>query len=264
MRYKKIMLFFCLALPICMILRYLQISYTIDATTGFFHNEFKLYGDLLTVAIFVPVILASVFGFFTYRTVQNPTERNWTLRVASGLFAVSVLFETFFGRVSINVRVWQALLLRISGLALAVFLIMYAAGLFIKIKLPTLVAVLPIIYYVMKIICDFTSISSLALISDNVIIIATYCVMLLFMLNFAKFYNDVVNEKASKKLLASGIASIILCFTQSVPYLLVNVTNGFNYSHTSLESNLSIFCAGLFIAAFTFSHFNKKKSDLHL
>lgn len=58
--------------------------------------------------------------------------------------------------------------------------------------------------------------------------------------------------------MASGLVSVVLCFTQAVPHIIINLVTDNGYLHTSNAANLSLLGFGLFIAAFTFSHFSLK------
>ena len=58
--------------------------------------------------------------------------------------------------------------------------------------------------------------------------------------------------------MASGLVSIVLCFTQSIPHIIINLTTHNGYLHTSNADNFSVLSFGIFIAVFTFSHFSAK------
>ena len=44
MRYKNIIAFFLVVLPVSIGLRFMQLVFTVDATTGFFKQEYKPIG----------------------------------------------------------------------------------------------------------------------------------------------------------------------------------------------------------------------------
>ena len=155
---------------------------------------------------------------------------------------------------------WQNILLTVSGVLTAVYFLLYAISGVIKIKFSPLTSFLHAVYCIVKIISSFTALSSLALISDNVMILSVLCVILIFFLSFGKLYNGIDTERNFRKLMASGLVSIVLCFTQSIPHIIINLTTHNGYLHTSNAANFSVLCFGIFIAVFTFSHFSLKNT----
>lgn len=260
MQFKKILLFFLVALPLSVALRIFQIVYVIEAETGFFAQEFEAYGNAMTVVIFAFSVAMAVFAFLSRREPIEPAKPNIVMSIGSLMFSFAVLYELAAETFPPVVKPWQVSMLNITGLLTAAYFILFAMKRFINLPLPNGFTIIPTVYLVLRVICDFTAISSLALISDNLILMAVYSVSLLFMLNFAKFYNDAGSQNASRKLLASGLCAVILCATQSVPHILVNILADYKYNHTSMAANITVFCMGAFIAAFTFSNFLRKNT----
>ena len=149
----------------------------------------------------------------------------------------------------------------LMGLAAAAFFVAYGISLISDFTLPPISAVIPVFYFIIKVICVFTSVSSLALITDNILMLAAYCTLLFFFLCFGKLYNGIDREYNFRKLQASGFASVLLCLTQSVPHIIFNLSNGGAYRHTSNISNISLLVYGLFTAAFTLAHFSLKNTS---
>lgn len=260
MKYKKIMLFFSFALPLCLILRYFQLNFIIETNTGFFKQEFEHYGFYMLAVLFAFLILTAVFSFTSHRSPEQPPRPNIFMSGSALLFGISIAFEIFGESLPQNIAPWQETLFRISGIIAIIYLALFAINKFIYIPFLDKASPLLAIYLICKIIVSFSSISSLALISDNILLLCAYCVCLLFSVNFAKVYNEIDTEKGFRKLLATGLCSVILCFSQAVPHIVYNASNGFNYLHTSMEANINILFMGLFIASFIFSHFSKKNA----
>ncbi len=62
MKYKKIILFFCIILPLSVLLRTLQLFFTVETDTGFFKSEYKTAGIyLLIIIIAACACLAIIF-----------------------------------------------------------------------------------------------------------------------------------------------------------------------------------------------------------
>lgn len=261
MKYKKIILFFCIALPLSVLMRMLQLYYTVELKTGFYKPEYQNAGLYLLLVILAFCAVTAVLSFTSHRNPEHPPRVSPPLTAASLLMAAAVCYELLHEVWSASVKQWQITLLILTGLGTVFFFIYYAVSPYISVKIPRLCAALPVVYYILRIICSFTAISSLALISDNILVTAAYCLILLFMLSFAKLYNGLDTEYNFRKLLAFGLVSVILCATQSIPHIMINISTNGGYSHTSNAANISILAAGIFIAVFIFSHFSARNAD---
>lgn len=260
MQFKKILLFFLVALPLSVALRIFQIMFVVEAETGFFAQEFEGYGNAMTAVIFAFSVVMAVFAYLSHREPKEAAKPNIVMSIGAVMFSFSVLYELAAETFPPVVRPWQVTLLNISGLVTAAYFILFAMKRFVNLPLPEGFAIIPTIYLVLRVICDFTAISSLALISDNLLLMAVYSVSLLFMLNFAKFYNNAGGKNISHNLLASGLTAVVLCATQSIPHIFVNLVLDHKYNHTSMAANVTVFCMGAFIAAFTFSNYLRENT----
>ena len=260
MKYKKILSFFLVALPVSVILRLVQLVFTVETETGFFKAEASNYGGYILAIIFAFSILAAIFSFTAHRSPEQTPAPNIFMSVAAFGFAVSLFYEINKESLPLTVKFGQRALLYVTAIITAVYFIAFAGKKFVVFSLPPVCAAIPTVYLIFRVICYFSAISPLALISDNIILMASYLVSLWFMLNFAKLYNDVGGERDFRKLLASGFAAVILCFTQSIPHFIINFITDFKYQHTSMESNIAVFFMGLFILSFVLSHFSHRNS----
>lgn len=263
MKYKKIIFLFSIFLPISILLRTMQLSFTIEPQTGFFLTEFKANGTAMLLVIFALCLTPAFFAFFSHRNPENPPKPNLAISVTSFLMGISVICELLAEKISEYAIAWQGTALKIVGVLTFVFFIAFAVEPFIKFKLPKITMAIPTTYYILRIICDFSSIAALAIISENLLLMFTYCAMLLFMLQFAKLYNRLDSEKNFKKLLATGLVSIMLGFTQTVPHIILKISIGNALMHTPFITNLSVFFTSVFITAFIFSHFSYKNACLN-
>lgn len=261
MRYHKIMIFFSIAIVFSTIMRFFQINNTIEFETGFFKTGYEARGYFILAAIFAVALICAVFGKLAHRRPEHPSENNKVLGVISFIPAISIAYEVFFTTPLIITNVAQILLLKITGLFTAAFFIAFGIRKFVYFKMHGILTVIPCIYVIMRIIFDFTSISSLALISDNIFLIGAYFLILLFMLNFAKLYNNIDTNTNFRKLLSTGTSASILCISQSIPYLIINYTSNNSYNHITPSENFSVLSLGIFIIAFILSHFSIKNVE---
>lgn len=258
MQYKRVIMFFLVLLPISLVLRFLQLNYIVDAKTGFFLPEFQVFGYSILAFFFLVALMFVVFAFISHRSPDHTPEPSIVLSIASFVAAFGVFSETFLIGVAFSA---QTILLNISALLTIAFFIAFGLKRFFHLELPSFAYLLPCIYFIFDIIREFTTISALSVISDNILLIAALCSLMVFSLQFAKLYNKVDSEYNFRKLLSSGLVSSLFCFVQSVPYFIFNIISPTDNTHISFGSNLALFCIGCFVIVFIASHFSRKNAD---
>ena len=255
MKLNKIISFFFIGLPICVCLRIFQIMFTIELETGFYVNEFATIGKAISAVIFIFCALLCWFSFKYYKSPENPPKPNMLISVISIGLAVVTILQAFAETNYALTFAWQIWLIRILGVVTSAYFVMFGLKYYINFKFPPILNIVPCIFMIVRTTFIFISTSALAHISDNVLLIAAYCAILIFFVNFAKLYNDIDNEKNFRKLLASGLVSASLCLTQAIPHIIVNVISGNKYLHVSYVSNVSVLFIGIFVLTFLVSHF---------
>ena len=255
MKLNKIMTFFCVGLPICAVLRIFQIVFTVEFKTGFYKAEFALYGKLILAVIFGFCLLLWWFASRYYKSVEKPPKGNIMLSLSALAVAATVLIQSFSENMLIYRFSWQPLIMKLGGILAALYFAAFALNNYFSFKFPPVLHIIPCVFMILRTVFVFINISSLAHISDNILLVLAYCVLMLFFLNFAKLYNEMDTEKNFKKLLSSGLVSAILCFTVSVPNFVINIASGNAYLHLSNITSLSLLILGVFVSLFTVTHF---------
>jgi hypothetical protein len=128
---------------------------------------------------------------------------------------------------------------------------------FAKIRVVSLLHIVPFLYVAVRAIFTFVTISSLALISDNILLMAGYCLLMLFFINYGKLYNKLDTELNFRKILATGLTASLVCVTESIPYFLVNIFSAEQYLHADICVVITALAFGIFTTVFTVSHFYK-------
>lgn len=261
MKLSKITAFFCIGTPICVALRIFQVLFTIELKTGFYTKEYEVIGKVISAVIFAFCVFLYLFCFKYYKSPEKPPKQNIVLSVtAIGLAAVTVAQSFFDTGITLS-SAWQILIIKIIGIITAFYFIWFAVSKYINKTVLSLIHIIPCIFMIFRTAFIFIDTSVLAHITDNVLLIATYCVVMVFFVNFAKLYNGVDSDKNFKKLLASGMVSVSLCFTQSIPHIIVNLSSNNGYLHVSHIANISTLVMGIFILVFLISHFVLNKND---
>ena len=252
MKSNKIMILYFAALPISLGLRFLQLWFTIEPETGFYIPESQGMGTLLTILILLCSLSVALFSRLTYKQPDRLPTGNLWLSIASLLLAAGITFETYFSDLSLPILGWQSILLKVASVGAAIYFLFFAISPLFKFEIKPIFSTLPVIYSIIRLICDFTLVSKLAIISDNIILIAVYSISMLFFLNFAKLYNGIEDDKNYKKILSYGLTLSVLSFTCSVPNLIfASIFYGFD--HISIYTNISVLILGIFDTAFVFS-----------
>ncbi len=260
MKYKKLMLFFLVSLPFATLLRFFQLKFIIDPTNGFFTPDNQVFGLVTTVILFVIALLIYIFSFTTHRCPENPPKHNYCLSASSLALSCVIFYDTFFVKTISEVSPIFNTLRLIFAICTIIFLLAFAAKSFVEFKIPNFCYLFSCFYMILKTIIEFTRISTIAVITDNLFLIAAFCSITVFFLQFAKLYNKVDTEKNFRKILASGLISIFFCILQAVAFFLFNTLSGFKNIHISISTNIILLIFGLFIMTFTLSHFSKKNS----
>ncbi len=261
MQLKKITTFFLITLPLSALLRFFQLKFIIDPKNGFFYPEYETIGIVSTVIIFLLVAASVIFSFNAFRSPESAPKENIPLNIASITLGGVIILSTLFENTPVTTSQALTSLKSIFAVLAAAFFIAFGTQKYLKFKLPEIFCCLPVIYFVLSAISKFTVIASIALITDNLILITSICALMLFFLHYAMLYNNMDAEKNFRKLLASGTAAAMLSVTQSAVYFIYNGITAFEQAHTSVFVNLELLAAGIFVIIFLFSHFTQKKID---
>ena len=257
MKLNKIMFFFILALPISIVLRGLQLLFTVDYVTGFYYGSKETVGIILLILILLSAFFMGFFARQVFTRPENPPKANIFTSLFSLLVCGAIFNENFIQAFPVSALPWQIAILKITAVLISVYLLCVPLSLIFKFQIPPLLSVCPIIYLLMKIICDFTVVSKLAFISDNILMVAAYCLILLFFLNFGKLCNG-IDDAGFKKILSYGLPAVILSLTCSITNLAVNLILKEEYLHTSISASLSLLLFGILILSFLISYFYQK------
>ena len=76
MKYKKIVLFFFLTLPLSLLLRTLQLFFTVETDTGFFKIEYKTVGFYFLALIIAVCVSMAIICFTGHRNPEHPPKIN--------------------------------------------------------------------------------------------------------------------------------------------------------------------------------------------
>lgn len=259
MKYRHTMSLFFIALPICVLLRTIQLIFTIDMTTGFIKQH---YYELSTVIMFVLCAAVAAVGFISLATDNikiYKREPNPALAIVSLLTSGMFVYDTVTAPPAVSAGIWYHILLVLLGLASAIVFAAYGLQNIYPYNLPDTMFLIPVFYYVIKLINIFISTSSLALVTENILLIFTNGILLLFMFEFSKFKNNIDENNRFGRLFATGIVSVMLCIIHVIPKVIIFIKNSVKPSPHDISAMLLITSVAAFIFVFTVSNFQNSK-----
>ncbi len=259
MKFDKIFHSFCIALPVCIVLRVLQILFTIDNTNGFYIEKFKGLGQFITFLIFTVCIVIGVLAFKAYKTPERIPRSDIFLSASAFLVSLALVLELIFEKLPTTMSAWHVLVIKILEILGAVYFAAFGLQITKKVILPLISHIIIVFYVMAKAVITFINISALALISDTIFLVTGYCLLLLFFVNFAKLNNRLGNEYTFRKILASSLSASVICISQSVAFFVANIFSHGKYIHTDITANLVILSLGIFVVVFTYSYFTDSK-----
>jgi len=258
MTFKKIMLFFWVGLSVCVAARVLQVAKTIEYSNGFYIDEQKCLGNILLVVIAAVCVVLWFISSRVETTPLNIIEGNWLLSLVSVMVAGTLVVDFYAEKAPYIMPQWQAVTIKaVTLLCIVYFVVLALKGCF-NLNISPLFHIIPCVYAIAKIIFTFMSISSLAVISDNILLVAAYCSLMIFFINYGKVHNSVDIGKSFSKCLPSGLCATLLCLTQSVAYFIINLFGEEKYLHINISLMLNVLVFGAFVMAFIVLHFRKK------
>lgn len=258
MKHRHTLMLLSISLPICVLLRTIQMYFTIDAATGFVKQQYSAISVLITVIICAAVASVGLLATALDAVKQNADKQRPAVAIASVLAGGMFIYQTV-SAFSMPRGAWYDTLLVFLALASAFVFIAYGLKNIYSYNLPSLILVIPVIYYVVRLISVFVSTSALALVTENIFLIFTNSILLWFMYEFAGFENEIGDiAKSPKKLFASGLAAVMLCAVASLPKFILAMLGAIKLSGGDVASALLNLTVGIFILTYIVCKFGEK------
>ncbi len=259
MNFKKNIGCLSAALLVCILIRVLQISFLIEYSNGFYFVGKEFLGNLCLVLI---ALVCAALVFFAFKaekiTIALP-KTDWLLAVVSFIVSITLFCELFGENMPMTMLATQVLLLKLVTAFTAVYFMVFCMQYVMGFKMPPLLHIMPIIYAVVKTIFTFINLSSLALISDNILLLAAYCSLMLLFISYGKLHNGIEEKRGFTKFLAISCVSAVITITASVPNIIINLFSKERYIHTNADVLMTLFAFGVFAIVFICKSVSKKE-----
>ncbi len=255
MKYRNILTVFIISLALSLGLRTYEIVALTDSASGFVENEFISLASILTGVI---AFLALVVAICAYTVKRNPVKLPKTsviLSLTSFLCSFGILLDVANVYFSSGVPSWQATLVNVSGIISVVFFVCYGVTAFVSFHLPRVLFIAPVIYWLFKLVCVFTSISSISLLTDYAFMMIAICATLLFMFEFSKIANKINLKSSYKKILATGLIASFFSFLTVIPPLLARAFGAVTVFREGSADAVVYLLSAVFIIVFIMNMF---------
>lgn len=261
MKYRQIMNLMWFSLPMCVLLRVIQILFTLDETTGFIKQEYSKISLLISVVVCAAVVAVAGYATNVIALDKQNKEKNPVVAITGlltgGMFFYEIVSSTETGRI-------KSLIFITLALASAFVFIAYGLKNIYDYKFPSILLIVPTVYYLAKLINLFVSTSGLALVTKNVFMLLANAALLFFMFEFASYENDFKNKSQKpKRVFAIGIGAIMMCVSTGLPVIISAVFQKIELT-TALKGDLAtavlMITQAIFIFSYISSNFNKKNT----
>ena len=269
MKHRHTLMLLAVALPISVLLRAIQTYFTIDGSTGFIKQQYSAISVIITVIICAAAASVGLLAATLEGEKQNSVKPCPAVAIASALAGGMFIYQAVAGISAFGSGAWYDVLLLFLTLASAVVFVAYGLKNIYDYKMPSLMLVIPVVYYVVKLISVFVSTSALALVTENIFLIFTNSILLWFMFEFASFENEIGDiTKKPKRLFAAGLAATMLCAVTALPKVILSVLDKAQLSGGDISAALLNVAIGIFILAYRICNFgdnpeNKKSIGKH-
>lgn len=259
MRYKNIVRVLIASFICGIILRFVQVYAVQDALSGFYLDGYETLDKIMTVLIVAAVAAAGICGALVKRIPQKPPAVNGRLAASASALAVAMIFQLHGESFSLRLANWQILLTVVSGIFTIVFLFLFAGKVFFRYSIPSWLYIMPAAYIFLRLMCVFNAILALAVTSDNLFLLASYCSALVFWLEFGKLSCGILQKNSYRKLFSSGVCCTLISCIFSIPKLVFYITGRIPFTHNNGTAAISIFMTALFTFSFTFICYSAKR-----
>lgn len=238
----------CIAAAAGVTLRSLMLFYTIDHSSGFIKNEYFSLALIIIALMLVAAVLVFFIGLFgKQKTEFSPQTATLIYSICEIVMAVAILNEAFFSSLLNYATTLQILMHKAAAVGSAVALLYAAFYKLTRREYSKVLTVVPITFFVSRIIIVFSEFASLATVSDTIIETAAMCLALITVLNFAKF-NCGIELKSIKLCKAVAMLSFYVCLVGSLPRIIYLIANMGGLSYFANIPAFTIFAAAIFSA----------------
>lgn len=241
-------------------LRSLMLLFTIDPVSGFVRTEYALPNLFITIGLVAACLIVFVTAMLLgTKQTEEIKLNNIPMLVACVSMAVAMIYETFFSSLLEGANLIQSMLHYALTAGSAAVLIIAAVMKFLKLEYPKILTLIPVIYWILRLIIVFTSFSKISAISDTIIETATMCLTLITFLAFSKIECD-QPIKRYKLYFATALLCGIVSIMSSVPRIIAFFGSAAHPQHLNTTPVFTGLAVAFFSISFAYSLYNEIKN----
>lgn len=259
MKYRHIIALLGVSMPICVLLRVIQIIFTTDNTTGFIKQQYSQVSIMISVIVCAAAIAISVLASTVDDVCKKEKAINPFVSIAGLLAGGMFVYEAVVNVSILGFVGWNSISFVLSLLSACVF-VMFGIKNIYDYKFFNLLLIVPVIHYVIKLINLFISTSALSLVTENVFMIFANSALLLFLYELACFENDFKNaDVAPKRILIFGVLAVAMLLTTALPKIIAAVSQKTELTAGDISSALLLITQAIFILVYVHGNFYQKQ-----
>ena len=152
MRYRYNMMLLGVCLPMCLVLRALQLIFTIDEKTGFIKQQYSSISVVITVVIFAGIAAVGLICFASNGVTMKKKDKNLMLAATSFLVGIVFICDTAVQAFNMSVSAWYDLISMLLGLISAAVFIAFGVKKIYSYKFFDSLLTIPVFYYIVTFI----------------------------------------------------------------------------------------------------------------
>ncbi len=259
MKYRHIINLLCVSTPICVLLRAIQVIFTLDKETGFVKQQYSQISLLITIIVCATVVAVGIMAAGAEDLQKNKKTIRPLTAAAALLTAGMFVYEMVASVSALGFASWHGVLLAILAIFSAVAFGAYGINCVYEFAFPRIIFIAPVIYYVIKLINLFVSTSALALVTENVFLLFTNSAILWFVFEFASSENGFnADAKLPKRLFSSSVIAIMLCTITALPKLILMFSQKSEASAADVSMAVLMLSQAFFVFAYTNDNYGTK------
>ncbi len=249
MSQKLNLIIFAFSVLIGVALRTFMLLFTVEYDSGFIKSQYTVLVIFMAILL---LIAATLIFFSSYyqkkRNLKLPVSNTVIYGVAEALMAVAIIYEAFFSPLLSYISGVQFTLHKVAALISAAALIYMCVCRFTKSEFPKIITIIPVLFWITRVITVFTEFAILATVTDTVLETISMCLALLVFLNFSKQQCgiEVKNERLN---FAVSMLCGYFCALSSIPRFICAIISPNAFGYFSNIPALTTFAAALFVTA---------------
>lgn len=220
-------------------LRMLQIVAISEAETGFFSRDFITFGNAITIVIFLIAAVVGVYAVLAKKTAGPPPKTTKGFAAVNVILSAAIIYEALFAKVAAAIPAWQLILQVFTGLLTAIAFLYKAYTAFGDRKISNLAEIIPIVFWLTRLIVVFATYVSVSVIADHIFETAALCFVLIYFLVIGEYQSEYNTVKNAKRILPLAVVTFILCAVHALPQLCLLISGNAELLHADVVTYIT-------------------------